>query len=216
MKVVDPYEVTTLLLDPAYMPFGVATARAAFYSLLKAKGAGLDANGVPYKWDRYISRKISVIPEQPFLRSGSNSAYVDNIWVIPTVFVANEDFFFKRKRLRKERSENNDGNVALPPLKEVYDYYKGTCCFCFRKIKLSEASREHIHSKAFGGKNHDDNIALACKPCNSRAGHAMPKMDVHGNPVEAKMKIRPAHYVLPPNVKARPEWAPYLFQAVSV
>jgi len=215
MKVVNPEQITTLLLDPAYMPFGIATARAAFYSLLKGKGTGIDANGVPYKWDRYISRNISVLPDQPFMRSGFNASYKDNIWVIPTIFVANEDFFFKRKKLLKERKENKDGQVALPPLREVYDYYDGKCCFCYTKIKLSEASREHIHSKAFGGKNHEDNIALACKSCNSRAGHAMPKLDIFGKPIEAKMKIRPVHYTLPPNVTPRHEWAEYLMGAMA-
>lgn len=208
MKAVQPNQITTLLLDPAYMPFGIATARAAFYSLLKGKGSGIDANGVPYKWDKYISRGMSVLPEQPIMRSGFNDSYADNVWVIPTLFVANENFFYKRKKLR---NANEKKPVGLPLLREVYDFYNGICCFCHTKIKMNDASREHIHSKAFGGSNSEDNIALACKSCNSLAGSQMPKKDVNGNIIEGLMRIRPSHYTLPLNIKARSEWAPYLF-----
>lgn len=210
MKVVKPNEITTLLLDPSYLPFGVATARAAFYSLLKGKGSGLDANGVPYRWDKYVTRNIAVAQGQPVMRSGFNTAYLDNVWAIPTVFIANQDFFFKRKKLRKIEDESRP--AALPSLREVYDYYNGVCCFCFEKVPYNKASREHVHSKAFGGGNHEDNIALACMSCNSRAGHQMPKLDIYGREIEAKMKIKPAHYVLPTSVQSRPEWAPYLFK----
>jgi hypothetical protein len=206
MKVVQPMEVTTLLLDPAYLPFGTATARGAFYALLGNKGSALDADGNPYKWEQYISKNMSVLADQPFMRSGFNASYADNIWIIPTIFVVNSKFFFKRKKT---------GN-ALPPLREVYDFYNGRCCFCHEKIRLADASREHVHSRALGGTNNEDNIALSCKPCNSRAGHAMPKLDVNGNVVEAKMRVKPAHYTLPPNIKARPEWAPYLFGAGTI
>jgi 5-methylcytosine-specific restriction endonuclease McrA len=201
MKIVQPNEVTTLLLDPAYMPFGVATARGAFYAILGGKGSGIDADGTPYKWDQYVSRNISVLPDQPVMRSGFNPAYSSNVWVIPTVVVVNSKFFFKRRR------ETN----SLPSLKEVYDFYKGVCCFCHSKVKFSESSREHVHSRALGGSNHSDNIALSCKRCNSLAGHAMPKLDIHGNEVQAKMRIRPAHYLLPSSIEPRKEWAPFLF-----
>lgn len=186
------------------MPFGTASARAAFYSLLKDKGSGIDANGNPFKWDQYVSRNISVLPDQPVMRSGFNPAYADNVWPIPTVFVVNSRFFFKKRK-------NNE--KGLPSLREVYDEYRGICAFCWSKIKFCDASREHIHSKAFGGSNGEENIALACKSCNSNAGSAMPKRDVHGNEIVGRVKIRPSHFVLNPNVTARPEWAPYLFTA---
>jgi len=202
VKIVQPTEVTTLLLHSSYMPFGIATAKGAFYAILGNKGVGIDADGNPYKWEQYINKNISIFPDQPVMRSGFNASYQDNVWIIPTIIVVNSKFFFKRKKVQYN---------SLPPLKEVFDFYQGYCCFCHTKIKFHDASREHIHSKAFGGNNNEDNIALSCKSCNSRAGHAMPKLDINGEEVVAKMRIRPTHYTLPPTIKARNEWAPYLF-----
>lgn len=204
MKIVQPTEVTTLLLDPTYMPFGTATAKGAFYAILGNRASGIDADGNPYKWDQYITKNISIFSDQPVMRSGFNSNYQNNIWVIPTIITVNSRFFFKRKRTQYN---------SLPALKDVYEFYQGYCCFCHTKIKFSDASREHIHSKFLGGNNNEDNIALSCKTCNCRAGHNMPKLDINGEEVVAKMRIRPSHYSLPPNIQARKEWAPYLFFA---
>ena len=205
MTTCKPTEITTLLLDPSYMPFGVATARAAFYSLLKNKGVGIDANGVTFNWDRYISKNVSFLADQPSMRSGFNANYATNIWAIPTVFVVNSSFFFKSKR-------NKPKCDALPSVREVWDYYDGKCCFCYENVKFKDATREHVHSKAFGGSDSHDNIALAHSWCNSQAGSAMPKRDVFGNEIEAKLKIHANHFILPPNVEMRSEWGVYLFK----
>jgi uncharacterized phage-associated protein len=205
MQIVQPNEVTTLLLDPAYMPFGTATARGAFYAILGGKGSGIDANGSPYKWDQYVSKNISIWQNQPVMRSGFNAAYSSNIWVIPTIVVVNSKFFFKRKK-------KEDSNV-LPSLREVYDFYKGICSFCHSRVSFSEASREHISPQCVYKNNHYTNITLACRSCNSRAGHQMPKLDIHGNEIHGKMRVKPSHFQLPSSVKAREEWAPYLFNS---
>lgn len=202
MKIVQPNDVTTLLLDPTYMPFATATARAAFYIILRSSGSGIDADGNPYKWDQYIEKNISILPDQPIMRSGFNSVYNDNVWIIPTVITVNSKFFFRRKKAPSN---------SLPPLKEVYDFYKGMCCFCHTKIRITDASREHIHSKSLGGSNHEDNIALSCRECNCRAGNVMPKLDINGEEVVAKMRVRPSHYILPDTIQPREEWNPYLF-----
>lgn len=200
-------EVTTLLLDPAYMPFGVATARAAFYSLLKNKGTGISADGSPYDWNRYISNTLNFLPDQPTLRGGFNASYASNEWRIPTIFVVNKSFFYNRNR-KKPKCEAE----ALPSVKEVWDYYDGKCCFCHTHVKMKDATREHVHSRAFGGGDEPDNIALAHSWCNSNAGSAMPKIDVFGNIIEAKLRITASHYSIPENLDMRPEWKPYLFQ----
>ncbi len=205
MKVVRPNEITTLFLAPTYLPFRVGTARAAFYNLLKGKGQGIDANHNPFNWDRYISGNISVHPDQPVMRSGYNPSYKDNVWAIPTVFVVNESFF-KGMKYRCKKVDKG----GLPPLKDVYDFYHGVCCFCHQKIKFSEASREHIHSRSLGGSNNEDNIALACKDCNSRAGNSMPKLDIHNKPIVAKLKIRPNYFKLDEKIAPRAEWAKYI------
>lgn len=202
MKVVTPDTPTTLLLDLAYMPFGIATAKGAFYALLKARGKGLDAYGVPYDWDRMVSGNLAVMPDQPCLRSAPKDGK-DTIWPIATVIACNRLFFYKSRR------QSGDG---LPPLRDVYDYFKGVCAFCGERIKhISDASREHIHSKVHGGPDHHSNIALAHRNCNSLAGHAMPKLDKDGNEIVGGMKVYATGFILPRNVVMRPEWKPLLF-----
>ncbi len=204
MKIVQPYTPTTLLLDVAYMPFGVATAKGAFYGVLKGTGKGLDAYGAPYDWDRMVKKNITVLPDQPCMRSApSVLTGEDTVWPIPTVFVANHRFFFKP---RKNKEDN------LPSVREVFEFYKGVCCFCGEKIKhIKDASREHVHSRALGGENGVKNIALAHKLCNSLAGHAMPKLDKDGNEIVPKMRMFASHFILPAGMEIRDEWRQYLF-----
>ena len=202
MKVVNPQTPTTLLLDMTYMPFGVATAKGAFYGILKGRGKGLDAYGVPFDWNQLLSRNISLMPDQPCMRSAPKDGN-DVVWPIPTVFVANHRFFFKP-------SKNKEDN--LPPFAEVFHFYDGICCFCGEKIKsIKDASREHVHSRALGGADGIRNIVLAHKICNSLAGHEMPKLDHNGQEIIPKMKVYPSHFVLPRNIEMRDEWKPFLF-----
>ena len=202
MKIVNPDTPTTLLLDMTYMPFGVATAKGAFYCLLKNRGKGLDAYGVPFDWDKLVSGNISLSADQPCMRSAPKDGK-DVVWPIPTVVACNHRFFFKPRK----RGEDN-----LPPLGEVYDFYQGMCCFCGEKIKhIRDASREHVHSRALGGSDGIRNIVLAHKLCNSLAGHAMPKLDKDGNEIIPKMRVYPSHFVLPRNVDTREEWKQFLF-----
>jgi hypothetical protein len=202
MKIVTPDTPTSLLLDLAYMPFGVATAKGAFYVLIKNRGKGLDAYGVPYDWDRMVSGNLALAPDQPVLRSAPKDGK-DVCWPIPTIVVASHRFFYKAKR------KDSDG---LPPLRDVYEYFSGICCFCGQKIRsLAEASREHVHSKAYDGPDHSSNIALAHRSCNSMAGHAMPKLDKDGNEIIGGMKVYASGFVLPRHVPLREEWRPFLF-----
>ena len=178
------------------MPFGLATAKGAFYILLKNRGKGLDAFGTPFGWDELESRNFSLLPDQPHMRSAPRDG-VERPWAIPTIVIASHRFFYKAKR------KTSDG---LPPLREVYEWYGRRCCFCGEIIKhISDASREHVHSRALGGE-HTDNIALAHKLCNSLAGHAMPKLDKDGNVIVPKMRVFRSGFVLPSHVEPRPEW----------
>jgi 5-methylcytosine-specific restriction endonuclease McrA len=57
---------------------------------------------------------------------------------------------------------------------------QGRCCYCGVKMVLSGKPQalqpdnaetlEHLERRADGGKNSRDNIALACKRCNSERG----------------------------------------------
>jgi 5-methylcytosine-specific restriction endonuclease McrA len=57
---------------------------------------------------------------------------------------------------------------------------KGRCCYCGVRMTLSDKppqhqpdnaeTLEHLERRAVGGNNSRDNLALACKRCNSERG----------------------------------------------
>lgn len=203
MKVVKPEEKTTLLLDMYHMPFGVCTARAAFYHVLKGKGKGVDADGYHFDWSDLLDGHISVHNDQPCLRSAHK------IWPIPTLFVANHRFFFKEKKKASKIDHNESG---LPPLRDVYDFYEGMCCYCYEKIKhIKDASRDHVVPVSKSGGGGYKNIVLMCKSCNSNLGNQYPKKDAYGHEIEPRMKIYPSHFMLPKGMEIRKEWMKPLF-----
>ena len=46
----------------------------------------------------------------------------------------------------------------------------GKCCWCLKAFPRTYLSREHLLPKAFGGKDVNTNVAVACKGCNCRRG----------------------------------------------
>lgn len=204
MKVVKPYEQCSLLLDATYIPFGVGTAKAVLYHMLKHHGKGLDANHVPFNYDDAAKRPISLVDDQPIMRSAPNHLTgEETAWIIPTVFVVNWRFYYKGK---KEWKEDN-----LPPVKEVHSFYKGICQKCLKHVKLKDASREHLIAKSKNGSNGYKNIVLTHKDCNVALGTQWPKYNDRGEEIIARMKVYPNHFVLPANVEMRKEWKPFLF-----
>lgn len=203
MIIVQPHTPTTLLLDAAYMPFGIATAKGAFRALIRGAAKGLDAHEAPFNWAQLLDRNIAIRPDQPCMRSSPQNG-TEVAWPIPTVIVTNSRFFYNSKKRK-----NRDG---LPSVREVYDFYDGICCFCGEKIKnIKDASREHVHSKAYGGSDDVQNITLAHKMCNSLAGAEMPKLDIHGNEIVPKMRMFATRFMVPSHMTIRPEWRKYLF-----
>lgn len=204
MKIVKPNEQTTLLLDQTYMPFGIGTAKAVLYHMMKHHGKGLDASHVPFDYDDAAKRPVSLFEAQPVMRSAPNHITgEETVWIIPSVFVTNWRFYYKG---RKQWTEDN-----LPPLKDVFDFYNGICQKCLRPVKFKDASRDHWKPKALGGGGGFINITLMHKDCNSNLGHVFPKFNDQGEEIVPKMKMYPNHFVLPSNVEMRKEWKQFLF-----
>lgn len=67
-------------------------------------------------------------------------------------------------------SEFNTIMVKTLPLtkKNVYDRDKGRCCYCGRKMTLSECTRDHVYPKDLGGLNDWMNVRAACLLCNGK------------------------------------------------
>jgi len=71
------------------------------------------------------------------------------------------------KRRKKRSSRHQPGNRKG----ELFKRQKGRCAYCARPMAwdLSAAgvTVDHVHPLSKGGKNHRDNIVLACRRCNS-------------------------------------------------
>jgi 5-methylcytosine-specific restriction endonuclease McrA len=51
---------------------------------------------------------------------------------------------------------------------------KSTCYMCGRKLGYSEIVLDHKIPLSRGGSHSEDNLAVACAPCNSRKGSKLP------------------------------------------
>jgi len=212
MRIVEPHERTTLLLNKYHEPFGVCTARAAFRHLMTNRVVGIDATDSIYNWDgktvdvdgktqtNYICWKngnIQVFDDQPVLRSAPNLGEIKH-WYIPTVVRCNDHFGYRAK-----------GNKDLS-LRKTYEIYKKTCQYCLNVIPFSDATKDHLYPKSRGGSNYDFNIVLACKKCNNAKDSNYPYYNKDGGEVKVK-KTMPSGMFLPDEKLIRSEWRKYLY-----
>ena len=132
------------------------------------------------------------------------SCGVAECWIESRVVNANRKM---TKREKKEATKINNrrvrialederGDVKIPKNLSKMDrivFRDGDCCFyCKCKLNLNkgepsphpDATFEHLIAKAHGGTRSTDNLVLACKPCNSRAGSM---------PLEDKLELRVKH-----------------------
>lgn len=213
MKVVDPDDRTTLLLNKYLEPFGICTAKAAFRHLITGRVQGIDAVDAMYSWDgshpdfvkdednpiapppsstNWMSVNIELFPDQPALRSS------DKTWAVPTVVRCNKHFGYRSRGGR---------DISL---RQCYEIYKKTCQYCMKTIPFSEATKDHLYPKSRGGSNHEFNIVLACRKCNNDKDSQFPVLNVEGKEVKPR-KALPSGMFLPDEKLIRPEWKKYLF-----
>jgi hypothetical protein len=187
MNAVTANTKTTLLLNNAWQPITVVTARAAFSHLHKRRISALDKDSnVFHSLDTWNSL-AAYYDDQPFLRSAHAG------WPIPTVIVVNSKFFRKPKKKK----------LTLFDLAKLCEY---TCQYCFEKFPLKQLSIDHIYPKSLGGKNEHENFALCCIKCNREKSNITPWYDKNGQvpkptPIPALMLNAPV---------IRPEWNNFL------
>lgn len=187
MKLAQPNDKTTLLLNNAWMPITTITARAAFMHLFKKRISALDKdNNIFHALDSW--KELGNFNEdQPFLRSAKE------VWPIPTIIVVNSKFFRKPKKLK----------LSLHDLAKICDY---KCQYCFTKFPLRDLTIDHIHPKSKGGEDVHANRVLACRPCNSRKSAISPWFDNDGK-IPRPPSI-PSLLLSIPDV--RKEWEPFV------
>jgi acetyltransferase-like isoleucine patch superfamily enzyme len=192
MKVVQPDFKTSLLLNRNYQAFGFCTARAAIRHFITGRVKGLDAENNTHGFETWITPYVQYYKDQPALRSASQE------WAIPTVLVCTNHFGFHPRK---------GDNVTL---KTLFNVYKGTCQFCLKPIPYSQATKDHLYPKSKGGTNHDFNMVLACRKCNSEKDNIFPYYDINGNEVKPR-KLMHSGVFIPDIQDIREEWKPFLY-----
>lgn len=187
MQAVTANTKTTLLLNNAWQPITVVTARSAFSHLHKKRISALDKNsGVFHSLESWNSL-AEYYEDQPMLKSAHAQ------WAIPTVIVVTSRFFRRPKKKK----------LSLAELAKLCDY---TCQYCFDKFPLKELSIDHIKPKSKGGGNELQNVCLSCIKCNHEKGSSTPWFDKNGdipNPPSIPSLIMNTSHI-------RPEWQGFL------
>jgi len=199
MKPVEPNKKITLILNAYYHPAGFLTARAVIRHMINRSVKGFDSNGNCYGWHPenpnapcWDTGNIDIHDDQPCLRGGSKA------YALPTVVILQSSFGLKKMK---------NQSVSL---RRLFSHYRGTCQYCLTKIHYSQATEDHWYPKDMGGSNHDFNLVLACKSCNSRKANHFPFLNVLGQ--EVKPKPMCSHVVsVPDGLDIRDEWKPYLY-----
>lgn len=217
MKLATPEERTTLLLNRNYQAFSFCSARAAIRHLVTGRIKGMDANGNVVTWDgadldyvpgtggdysstlSWKAGNISLFNEHPYLRSPPNTTTgKETKHFIPTVAVCSHHFGFHRRK-----GENVN-------LKTLYKIYKGTCQYCLSRIPLAQATKDHVYPKSKGGTNHDFNMVLACRKCNSEKDNIFPYFNIEGIEVKPKKLFGSTLFTLQEG-EYREEWKQFLY-----
>lgn len=209
MIVVTPQTKTTLVVNRYHQAFNVCTARAAIRHLMSGRVKGIDAKSNIVSWTgadldlaghstlRWYNNEVSLFDDQPCLRSAPDPLTgEEKKWAIPTIIVCTYHFGYQRRA-----GEN-------VPLKVIYRVYKGICAYCYEKIPYSKATKDHVYPKSAGGTNHDFNLVLACRDCNSAKDDIHPYYDINGKEIKPR-KINDMMFI-PEGIAIREEWKPYL------
>jgi 5-methylcytosine-specific restriction endonuclease McrA len=187
MNAVTANTKTTLLLNNAWQPITVVTARAAFSHLHKRRISALDKDGNVFHSLDTWNCLAEYYDDQPFLRSAHAG------WPIPTVIVVNSKFFRKPKKKK----------LTLFDLAKLCEY---TCQYCFEKFPLKQLSIDHVQPRSKGGEDLHDNRVLSCIRCNRAKSDFSPWLDKNGQVPKA-----PNIPALMLNAeKIRPEWSDFL------
>ncbi|MDB4314437.1 HNH endonuclease [bacterium] len=187
MKTVKANTKTTLLLNNAWQPITIVTARAAFGHLLKKRITALDKySNVFHSLDTW-NELADYYEDQPALPSAKQE------WPIPTIVIVTSKFF---KKPRKKKLN----------LHELAKVCGNKCQYCFEVFPIKSLTIDHVYPKSRGGEDEHANRVLACRSCNmSKASHT-PWFDANGKVPEAP-QIPEFMFSLP---EIREEWKVFL------
>lgn len=182
-------QITTLLLDSSFLPYGFLSGKSTFLHLVKNTIKCFDAeeNLIEDNNLWFKNQGITFYDDQPFLTSK------DRVWLIPTVAVLKTKTHGKKHKIPK--------TLSLTKLCTIFDF---TCQICYEKFDKDKLTIEHIYPRSKGGTKSIDNITLTCHSCNQN------KRDMYPFYNKKNMEIKTVPLPLPviPNkfTKIRPEW----------
>lgn len=58
--------------------------------------------------------------------------------------------------------------------------FDSCCWWCGKKSPLEQLTLEHLIPKSKGGTNSQENLRLACKPCNNKRGNSFYPLNWQG------------------------------------
>lgn len=182
-------QITTLLLDAAFMPHSFLSGKSTFLHLIKDSIKCFDAhdNLIENNSTWFSNQGISFHEDQPFLTSK------DKVWLLPTIAVLKTNTFFKKKRIPK--------TLSLNRLCMIFDF---TCQICYDRFEKDKLTLEHVFPKSKGGTRDLENITLTCVNCNQNKKDLYPFIDVNNNTIKSvplPLPVIPNKYT-----KIRPEW----------
>lgn len=217
MNIVDLKDKTTLLLNSAWMPINVMTAKAVFRKLITGGLRPIDkfthcheavVNHLPHEHPFFQGRHLLDVErelnenqlgiyyrDQPCLRSAHD------FWPLPTIAIVTSKFF------RGKRKAPRRGKLSLRALASEYG---NVCQICGEKFPLSMLSVEHIFPRSKGGTNDDFNLLLTCKCCNAQKSDQYPYYDKEGVPLDEKIKRIDHFFLRIPKKELRKEWKDFM------
>jgi hypothetical protein len=182
-------QITTLLLDASFLPYGFLSGKTTFLHLLKNSIKSFDANEnlIDNNLSWFSNEGISFYEDQPFLTSK------DKIWFLPTVAVLKRNTIFAKRKTPK--------TLGLNKLCLIFDY---TCQICYEKFPKQDLTLEHIYPRSKGGTRDIENITLSCINCNQKKKDMYPFFNSKNGDIKSvplPLPVLPAKHA-----KMRPEW----------
>lgn len=224
MKIVAPQDRTTLLLNSAYMPINITTARAAFNHVITGRVKPIDRFGMPHGFPEDDKGHLitDITQHYWFLfkdvldgtqeKDGTVTPYderdgiyfanqpilrsAQGSWPIPTIALTTSKFFRNK----------TSGKITIQRLAK---HYKNVCQICNQKFPTAQLTIEHVFARSKGGANDETNCIPTCQPCNSQKADIVPYFDSNGVNLEDKIQPLPS-FLVANQSDARPEWSQYI------
>jgi 5-methylcytosine-specific restriction endonuclease McrA len=84
------------------------------------------------------------------------------------------DLCFEAPAIRREYISDRKGNYR--PLRKRMLRKDPHCHWCRCDLNINNSTADHVIPLQRGGLDNENNIVLACEPCNTKRGHSMPEL----------------------------------------